>query len=112
MRVTGACRASLKSSGRPAVTTRSVNSTKAAATNAARRAIERYELALGIDPRFRSVLLVISRVEIAVRRNQQQHDDGTATADVREGNATLGYLSRLAELRTALFPAAESADRV
>jgi Phosphotransferase enzyme family len=73
------------------------------ATTEARASIERYESALGIDPRFRSVLLVMSRVELAVRRHQQQRDDGIGDVDGLAGNAALGYLSSLLPFRASLF---------
>ena len=72
-----------------------------------RRAVERYEQALGLDPRFRSVLLVMSRVELAVRRHDQQQLEGSAVGDPRASNAALMYLSSLVEQRTALFGASQ-----
>ncbi len=75
-----------------------------AATTAARASVERYETALGLDARFRSIFLVTSRVELAVRRYEQLLGDGMLAEDVRAGNAALGYLSTLAGQRTTLFP--------
>lgn len=85
--------------------------TRHSATTEARASIERYESALGIDPRFRCVFLVMSRVELAVRRHQQQRDDGAVAADGIAGNPALGYLSSLVPLRTSLFGQATPAGR-
>jgi len=72
-------------------------------TTDALAAVSRYERALDIDPRFRSVFLVMSRVELAVRRFEHLLESGVIDDDVRAGNAALGYLSALVERRADLI---------
>ncbi|HEY0518405.1 MAG TPA: phosphotransferase [Ilumatobacteraceae bacterium] len=74
------------------------------ATLAARECVSAYESELGLDPRFRSVVLVMSRVQLAIRRYDHQRGDGTLAADGRAGNAALEYLSTLVARRHTLFP--------
>jgi len=75
------------------------------AAKAALDAVRRYEEALDIDPAFRSVFLVLSRVELAVRRFEHQVEVGIIDDDdMRAGNNALGYLSALVERRGDLFP--------
>jgi len=76
------------------------------ATKEALAAVRRYEQALDIDTRFRSVFLVMSRVELSVRRFEHLVESGIIIDgdDVRAGNAALGYLSALVERRADLFP--------
>jgi hypothetical protein len=75
------------------------------ATKEALAAVLRYEEALDIDPRFRSMLLVMSRVELAVRRFEHQSETAILHQDdVRAGNAALAYISTLVERRNDLFP--------
>ena len=74
------------------------------ATKEALAAVWRYEQALDIDSRFRSVFLVMSRVELSVRRFEHLVESGIIDDDVRAGNAALGYLSALVERRADLFP--------
>jgi len=75
------------------------------ATKEARSAVLRYEQELDLDPRFRSMFLVMSRVELAVRRFEHQVESGLIVdGDLRAGNAALAYLSALVEHRGDLFP--------
>jgi hypothetical protein len=74
-----------------------------AATKEALAAVSRYEAALEIDPRFRSVFLIMSRVELAVRRFEHLVESGIIDDDVRARNAALGYLSALVDRRADLF---------
>jgi len=74
------------------------------ATKEALAAVSRYEQALDLDSRFRSVFLVMSRVELSVRRFEHLVESGIIDDDVRAGNAALGYLSALVERRADLFP--------
>jgi aminoglycoside phosphotransferase (APT) family kinase protein len=75
------------------------------AANEALAAVLRYEEALHLDPRFRSMILVMSRVQLAVRRFEFQLENGILQDDVRAGNAALAYISALVERRGDLFPA-------
>jgi len=78
------------------------------ATREALAALDRYEEALQIDRRFRSVFVVLSRVELAVRRYEHQAEGSMMEDDVRAGNSALAYISALAERRADLFPAPSS----
>jgi hypothetical protein len=66
-------------------------------------ALDSYLRMLAISPRLKPLLLLYTWIELALRRSDQQRDQGISTSSPREGNRNFAYLEILARGADRLF---------
>jgi aminoglycoside phosphotransferase (APT) family kinase protein len=69
----------------------------------AHRVIQEYMQRIELDARFFPLMLLYTWIELALRRADQQRDQGIQTASQREGNRNFAYIDVLAQHEDRLF---------